>query len=68
MRYAIGLGANRRTRWGSPTATIEAASAELRLIRRSRIHGTAPLGPSIRRFANAAAILETTLSPPALLA
>lgn len=28
---------------------------------------TAPIGPSRRRFANAAALIETPLSPPALL-
>lgn len=29
---------------------------------------SAPIGPSLRRYANAAAIIETTYSPPELLA
>lgn len=35
---------------------------------RSPVIATAPLGPSRRRFANAALLLETELDPPALLA
>ena len=34
---------------------------------RSAIIGSMPLGPSLRRYANAAAIVSTALSPPALL-
>lgn len=39
----------------------------LRLRAQSPIIETPPLGPSIRRFANAAALIETHLDPPALL-
>lgn len=35
---------------------------------RSPVIATAPLGPSRRRYANAAVLLETELDPPALLA
>lgn len=37
------------------------------VVARSRILSTPPIGPSIRRFANAALILESVESPPALL-
>ncbi|WP_116090013.1 2-amino-4-hydroxy-6-hydroxymethyldihydropteridine diphosphokinase [Sphingomonas crusticola] len=67
--YAIGLGSNRRHgRHGAPSGVIEAALAELQPVARSRICSTAPLGPSHRRFANAAALIATPLPPPALLA
>ena len=57
--YAIGLGSNRRHgRYGAPMDVIEAALAELRPIARSAIFGTDPIGPSSRRFANAAALIE----------
>ena len=42
-------------------------SGPLRLRARSPILDTPPLGPSIRRFANAAALIETRLDPSALL-
>ncbi len=35
---------------------------------RSAVIGSAPLGPSIRRYANAAAVVETALAPVPLLA
>jgi 2-amino-4-hydroxy-6-hydroxymethyldihydropteridine diphosphokinase len=67
--YAIGLGSNRRHgRHGAPARVIEAALFELNPAARSRIHRTAPLGPSTRHFANAAALIHSSLSPPALLA
>jgi 2-amino-4-hydroxy-6-hydroxymethyldihydropteridine diphosphokinase len=40
----------------------------LKVCATSPVIGSAPLGPSLRRYANAAAIVETSLSPPALLA
>ncbi|WP_420141549.1 2-amino-4-hydroxy-6-hydroxymethyldihydropteridine diphosphokinase [Sphingomonas sp.] len=73
-RYAIGLGSNRpHGRHGGPrrvlVATVGAlAGAGIRIVAQSRVLDTAPLGPSIRRFANAAAIVETPLEPLALLA
>lgn len=66
--YVIALGSNRRGRHGSPEAEIAAALAILQPRAVSPILRTAPLGPSKRRFANAAAILETSDDPPALLA
>lgn len=66
--YVIALGSNRRGRHGSPEHEIAAALALLSPTTASPILRTAPLGPSKRRFANAAAILESSDDPPALLA
>ena len=66
--YAIALGSNRRGRHGAPEAEVLAALAAIGAARASRVIGSAPLGPSIRRFANAAALVESDLSPPAMLA
>lgn len=67
--YAVALGANRRGRHGAPAATIAAALAMLGdVIAASPVIETPPLGPSLRRFANAAALLRTDETPPALLA
>ncbi|WNO54581.1 2-amino-4-hydroxy-6-hydroxymethyldihydropteridine diphosphokinase [Stakelama saccharophila] len=67
--FAIALGSNRRTRHGSPQATLRAAIARLgRVVAVSEIIGSAPVGPSARRFANAVAIIESVEAPPDLLA
>lgn len=71
-RYALALGAN-IYRSGPPARTVERAFEVLEaegvtLCSRSRIASTRPLGPGRRDFANAAAIVETDLAPPALLA
>jgi 2-amino-4-hydroxy-6-hydroxymethyldihydropteridine diphosphokinase len=72
--YAIAIGSNRRHgRHGAPAAVIAAALDALaaqgvRVVARSPIIRTAALGPAGRGFANAAAIIATTLPPPALLA
>jgi 2-amino-4-hydroxy-6-hydroxymethyldihydropteridine diphosphokinase len=67
--YAIGLGSNRsHGRYGRPVQVLAAALALLRPTRASRIIQTAPVGPSSRRFANAAALIESDATPPALLA
>ena len=67
--YAIALGSNRPGRHGSPRAEIRAALAELGDVRAvSPIIVTAPVGPSIRAFANAAALVDSPLDPPAMLA
>ncbi len=58
-RYVIALGSNRRGRHGAPERELAAALAELRPLAVSPVIGTAPLGPSHRRFANAVAIIET---------
>ena len=72
--YALALGSNRPTIGGEdPRALLERAFVALevapfRVISRSAIIATAPLGPSHRCYANAAALVETTLSPPEMLA
>lgn len=72
-RYLIALGSNRRHhRHGRPQAVLAAALAALAgegvmVERASPIVQTPPLGPSLRRYANAAAIVHTELAPPDLL-
>jgi len=70
--YAIALGSNRRSRHGSPAATLGAAIEALadlgEVVRASPVLATPALGPAGRAFANAAAILATDLAPDALLA
>jgi 2-amino-4-hydroxy-6-hydroxymethyldihydropteridine diphosphokinase len=66
--YAIALGSNRPGRHGPPERELAAALAALgKLTAVSPILRTPALGPSSRRFANAAAILETDETPPELL-
>jgi 2-amino-4-hydroxy-6-hydroxymethyldihydropteridine diphosphokinase len=66
--YAIALGSNRRSRHGSPAATLREAARVLGAERLSRIRATAAVGPAGRSFANAAALLRSDLEPPELLA
>jgi len=72
-RYAIALGSNRRHgRHGAPARILPAAIEALRgegvaILAVSPIFTTDPVGPSIRAFANAAALIDTPLDPPALL-
>ena len=72
-RYLIALGSNQRhARLGAPERVLAAA---LRALEQSGIHvvragpviRSAPIGPSLRRYANSAAVVETDLSPDALL-
>jgi len=65
--YAIALGSNRRSRHGSPAATLRAALAALAPQRASAIESTPALGPAGRSFANAVAILDSDLDPDELL-
>lgn len=66
--YILALGSNRRGRHGGPRDEVQAALAAIGCVRAvSRIHETPPLGPSIRRFANAVARIETAETPEALL-
>ena len=73
-RYLIALGSNRRHhRHGRPSAVLAAALAMLdregiEVERASPILASAPLGPSMRRYANAAVLVRTSLAPAALLA
>lgn len=66
--YLVALGSNRRGRNGDPAAEVRAAAAAIRAGALSPITASAPIGPSIRRFANAAALLETDERPATLLA
>lgn len=66
--FVIALGSNRRGRHGAPTDEVRAALAAIGgVVAVSPIITTVPLGPSARRFANAAALIESGESPPALL-
>ena len=66
--YAIALGSNKRGRHGAPEAEVAAALALLKLRAVSPIFATPPLGPSIRRYANAVAIIDSDENPPGVLA
>ena len=67
--YAIGLGSNRRGRHGGPADEVRAALAAIGgVVTASAVITSAPLGPSIRRFANAAALVDSDESPPEMLA
>mgnify|MGYP002078369544 CR=1 FL=1 len=71
--YAIALGSNQpHPRLGRPHKVLAGAfaaldAAPLALVVASPIISSRPLGPSIRTYANAAALVETALSPPDLL-
>lgn len=67
--YLIGLGSNRRGRHGGPADEVRAALAAVGgVVAQSRIVGSAPVGPSIRRYANAAAMIASDDAPPVVLA
>ena len=73
-RYLIALGSNvRHPRYGPPRGRFAAALARLesggpRLVAAASPIETDPIGPSIRRYANSAALIETALDPDELLA
>ncbi len=73
QRYVIALGSNRRHHeYGRPRDVVEAALIALvkegiDIRRVGPIVFTEPVGPSMRRYANSAAIVETQLAPEALL-
>lgn len=72
-RYLIALGSNvRHPRHGMPDAVLAAAAGALgaegvRVEAMSPTARTAPVGPSRRCYANAAAIVASDLDPPAFL-
>lgn len=72
--YIVALGSNQRhPHWGAPRAVVEAASHMVdgtlgTVLARSPVITTAPIGPSLRRYANAALVLESTFDPQELLA
>ncbi|MFM9977780.1 MAG: 2-amino-4-hydroxy-6-hydroxymethyldihydropteridine diphosphokinase, partial [Sphingomonadaceae bacterium] len=53
---------------GGLTQSREDAKEEGELVALSRVVETKPVGPGKRRYANAVALIETRLEPPALLA
>ena len=65
--YLIALGSNRRGRHGPPRAEVLAAVRAIGAQRMSPMIETPPLGPSIRRFANAVAWVESDLEPRQML-
>ena len=66
--YVIALGSNQRhPRHGAPARVVTAAMALLEPVARSRIISSVAIGPSQRRYANAAVLIESELPPPALL-
>jgi 2-amino-4-hydroxy-6-hydroxymethyldihydropteridine diphosphokinase len=66
--YAMALGSNRWSRHGPPPATLRAALAAVGgVVAVSPIIASAPLGPSLRRYANAVALIESVEDPAALL-
>ena len=72
--YLIALGSNvRHVAHGRPRAVLRAAlealeAAGLNVNAVSTVIESAPLGPSRRRYANAAALVTSKLEPPELLA
>lgn len=70
--YIVAAGSNRRGRHGRPEAEVAAAWTALARKGRTRVTpsatlASAPLGPSLRRFANAVALVETRADPEKLL-
>jgi 2-amino-4-hydroxy-6-hydroxymethyldihydropteridine diphosphokinase len=66
--YAIALGSNRCSRFGSPAETLRAAIAALDARTVSTIRATPALGPAGRSFANAMVIVDSDSDPDQLLA
>ncbi|MXP40514.1 2-amino-4-hydroxy-6-hydroxymethyldihydropteridine diphosphokinase [Altererythrobacter soli] len=73
-RYLIALGSNvRHPRHGRPQDVLSAALERLggeglKIAASAPAIASDPIGPSIRRYANSAVIVETPLDPSALLA
>lgn len=73
QRYLLALGSNtRHFRFGRPELVVAAAIVALEreaidVLAVGAIIGSAPLGPSLRRYANSAIVVETELGPEALL-
>jgi 2-amino-4-hydroxy-6-hydroxymethyldihydropteridine diphosphokinase len=69
--YIIALGSNRcHGRYGSPEQVIAAAliHLDMPIAASSATIQSAPIGPSLRRYANAVVVIESEMEPPALLA
>lgn len=73
QRYLIALGSNRRHhRFGSPERVLAAALSELdkrgiKVMHTARPIRSAPLGPSLRHYANSAVVVKCKLDPDELL-
>ncbi|BBC71887.1 conserved hypothetical protein [Altererythrobacter sp. B11] len=71
--YLVALGSNRRHhRFGPPRAVLAAAAERIGrklgdVVALSPIRDSAPVGPSLRRYANGALVLKTGLAPEELL-
>ncbi|WP_307564931.1 2-amino-4-hydroxy-6-hydroxymethyldihydropteridine diphosphokinase [Novosphingobium rosa] len=71
--YLIALGSNQRHhRYGGPRAVLAAAMLALReagvtVLDMAPVIDSAPIGPSLRRYANGAALVRSTLEPVAML-
>lgn len=72
--YLIALGSNMRVaRFGGPRQVLSAAMRALeaegpRVVATAPVMNSPAIGPSLRRYANGAAIIESDLPPPDLLA
>lgn len=72
--YLVALGSNmRHPRHGAPRKVLRAAldamaGRSMTVLQRSQVIETPPLGPSLRRYANAAALVRANLAPPDMLA
>ena len=72
-RYLIALGSNlRHARHGAPERVLQAtlstlASRGLTVLAASPVMASAPIGPSLRRYANSAAVIARNLPPDVLL-
>ena len=72
QHYLIALGSNmRHPLYGAPRAVLAEAMLALdgvgHVLAISRIIASAPLGPSLRTYANAACVIESDLAPADLL-
>jgi len=73
QRYLIALGSNQRHhRYGRPPQVLRAALAAMAEVglmveAAAPIMSTAPIGPSLRRYSNSAALIATDLLPLKLL-
>lgn len=73
LRVLVALGSNKpHGRHGAPRGVLRAAMAALddgmvKVVARSRIRVTDPVGPSSRSYANAAVLVTTRLALPDLL-
>ncbi|MGE0787067.1 MAG: 2-amino-4-hydroxy-6-hydroxymethyldihydropteridine diphosphokinase [Sandaracinaceae bacterium] len=65
--FVVGLGANLGSREAYLVAALRLLAERVRVVARSRLYVTAPVGPPQPDFLNAAARIETELAPDELL-